>query len=96
LSSNEAEYVAMSEAVKEISFVYYLLVSLGISVNLPIIMRTNKIDAIFTAENHSSGVRARHVDSQYHLIHEHVENGFIQLILIKNIPWKMVMELNGA
>jgi hypothetical protein len=37
LSSSEAEYVAISGAVKEIRFVYYLLESLGISVKLPIL-----------------------------------------------------------
>jgi hypothetical protein len=36
--------MAMSEAVKEIRFVYYLLVSLVISVKLPIIVRTENID----------------------------------------------------
>jgi hypothetical protein len=30
LSMSEAEYVAMTEAVKEIRYIYYLLVSLGI------------------------------------------------------------------
>jgi hypothetical protein len=30
LSSSEAEYVAMSEAVKEIRFIYYLLSGMGV------------------------------------------------------------------
>jgi hypothetical protein len=66
LSSSEAEYVAMSEAVKEIRFVYYLLESLGISVKLPIIVRIDNIGAIFMAENASSGVCTRHFDTRYH------------------------------
>jgi hypothetical protein len=37
LSSTEAEYVAMSEAVKEVKFIYYLLRDIGIEVELPII-----------------------------------------------------------
>jgi hypothetical protein len=61
LSSSEAKYVAISEVVKEIRFVYYHLVSLGISVKLPIIVRTDNIGAIFMAENPSSGVRTRHI-----------------------------------
>jgi hypothetical protein len=32
LSSTEAEYVAMSEAVKEVKFIYYLLCDIGIEV----------------------------------------------------------------
>ena len=46
LSRSEAEYVAMSEAVKDIRFIYYLLESLGISVTLPIVVRTDNIGAI--------------------------------------------------
>jgi hypothetical protein len=65
LSSSEAKYVAMSEAVKEIRFAHYLLMSLGISVKLP----------IFIAENPSSGVSTRHIDKQYLSIREHMEDG---------------------
>ena len=83
LSSSEAEYVAMSEAVKEIRFVYYLLVSLGIAVKLPIIVRTDNIGAIFMAENASSGVRTRHIDTRYHFIREHLEDGFIKIIFVR-------------
>ena len=35
LSSSEAEYVAISEAVKEIKFIYYLLQGFGIEIDLP-------------------------------------------------------------
>ena len=83
MSSSEAEYVAMSEAVKEIRFVYYLLVSLGIAVKLPIIVRTDNIGAIFMAENASSGVRTRHIDTRYHFIREHLEDGFIKIIFVR-------------
>jgi hypothetical protein len=68
LSSIEAEYVGMSEAVKEIRFVYYLLKSLGILVNLPIVVRLDNIGAIFMAENASSGVYTRHIDTRNHFI----------------------------
>jgi hypothetical protein len=83
LSTSEAEYVAMSEAVKEIRFVYYLLESLGISVKLPIIVRIDNIEAIFMAENASSGVRTRHIDTRYHFIREHIEDGFIQILFVR-------------
>jgi hypothetical protein len=38
LSSSEAEYVAMSEAVKEIRFIYYLLSGMGVQIKLPIVV----------------------------------------------------------
>jgi hypothetical protein len=63
LSSTEAEYVAISEAVKEFKFIYYLLCDFHIKVNLPIIIKTDNIGAIFMAENSLIGVRTRHVDT---------------------------------
>jgi hypothetical protein len=67
LSSSEAEYVAIPEAVKEIRFIYYLLESIGMNVTLPIVVRCDNVGAIFMAENSSSGVCTRHVDPRYHL-----------------------------
>jgi hypothetical protein len=49
LSSSEAEYVAISEVVKEIKFIYYLLREIGIGVNLPIIVKTDDVGAMFMA-----------------------------------------------
>jgi hypothetical protein len=45
LSSTESEYVAISEAVKEVKFIYYLLCDFHIKVNLPIIIKTDNIGA---------------------------------------------------
>jgi hypothetical protein len=39
LSSSEAEYVAMSETVKVICFIYFLLKGMGVDVKLPIVVR---------------------------------------------------------
>jgi hypothetical protein len=46
LSSSEAEYVALSEAVKEIRFIFYLLRSTFIE-KLPIIVRWKNVVAVF-------------------------------------------------
>jgi hypothetical protein len=56
---------------------------MGISVKLPITVRTDNIGAIFMAENTRSGVRARHINSRYHFIKEYVENGFINILFVK-------------
>jgi hypothetical protein len=73
LSSSEAEYVAMLEAVKTICFIYFLLKGMGIDVKLPIVVRCDNVGAIFMAENSSSGIRKRHIDTRYHFAREHVE-----------------------
>ena len=73
LSSSEAEYVAMPEAVKEIRFIYYLLESHGISVTFQIVVCTDNIGATFMAKNTSSCVLTRHFDTRYHFIREHID-----------------------
>jgi hypothetical protein len=65
LSMTKAEYVAISEAVKEVNFIYYLLCDIGIEVKLPIIVKTDNVGAMFMAQNSSSGVRTRQVDTLY-------------------------------
>jgi hypothetical protein len=84
LSSSEAEYVAISESVKEIKFVYYLLKEVGIDVDLPIIVKTDNIGAMFMAQNASSGVRTRHVDTRYHFVRENLEDGIIKIEFVKS------------
>jgi hypothetical protein len=85
LSSNKAEYVAMAEAVKEIRFIYYLLRSIFIEVKLPIIVRCDNVGAIFMAENSSSGVRTRHVDTRYHFVRDHIVDDLIKVVFVKSV-----------
>jgi bifunctional DNase/RNase len=65
LFSSEAEYVANSEALKEIKFIYYLLREIGIEVNLPITVKTDDDGAMLMA---LSGVRPRRIDTHYHYV----------------------------
>ncbi|KAL7428455.1 hypothetical protein ACHAXM_001277, partial [Skeletonema potamos] len=62
LSSSEAEWIALSEAVKEIIFVVQLLRDIGIRVETPVIVKVDNIGAIHMAENVTSGSRTRHID----------------------------------
>ena len=65
LSSSEAEYVALSEATKEIKFVYQLLQSIGIDIELPITVKVENIGAIFMSKNMSTSGQTKHVDVRY-------------------------------
>jgi hypothetical protein len=84
LSSSEAEYVAMSEAVKKIHFIYFLLKGMRVDAKLLIIVRCDNVGAIFMAENSSSGIRTRHIDTRYHFVHENVEDGLIKIDFVKS------------
>jgi hypothetical protein len=85
LSSTEAKYVAISKAVKELKFIYYLLIDLHIKVNLPIVMKTDNIGAIFMSENTSTGFRTQHVDTRYHFVREFIEDGFIKVEFVHSV-----------
>jgi hypothetical protein len=84
LSSTEAELYALSEAAKEIKFIVQVLISLGIPVKLPVIVRVDNVGAIFMSENSSTSSRTKHVDTRYHFVREFVEEGFVKIIFVRS------------
>jgi hypothetical protein len=76
LLSSEEEYV------KEICFIFHLLRDMGFPVKLPIMVRTDKIGTMFMAEKASSDVRTKQIDTRYHFIREHIEDGFIKIVIV--------------
>jgi hypothetical protein len=84
LSSSKAEYVSISEVAKEIRFIYFLLKGMGVDVKLPIFVRCDNVGVIFMAENSSSGIKTRHIDTRYHFVREHVKDGLIKIVFVKS------------
>ena len=62
LSPTEAEYVAVSEVVKEIKVLYQMLRNMEIKVPLPIKAQVYNIGAIWLANNSIVSERTNHVD----------------------------------
>jgi hypothetical protein len=85
LLSTGAEYVAISEAIKELKFIYYLLNDLHFKVNLPIVVKTDSIGASFMSENASTGFCTWHVDTRYHFVREFIEDGFIKIEFVCSV-----------
>ena len=83
LSSSEAEFVALSEAAKEVKFVYQVLQSMGVKVRLPIVVRVDNIGAIFIGSNVTVSQRSKHIDVRYHFVREFVHDGFIKIIFVR-------------
>jgi hypothetical protein len=71
-----AEYVVISEAVKEIKFIYYSLREISIEVNLPFTEKTDNFIAIFMVQN---------ACTRYHHVRESLEEGIINIKLVKSI-----------
>ena len=84
LSSSDAEYVAMYEAVKKIRFIYFILCEIWIKVEFPIVVKTDNVGALFISQNSLTGVRSRHVDTRYHFVRENMEEGFVKIEFIKS------------
>ena len=84
LSSTEAEYVALSEAVKEILFVLQILECMRITVTLPVIVRVDNVGAIFMSKNVTTTSRTKHVDVRYKYVNEYVEDGVIKILFVKS------------
>ena len=84
LSSSEAEWISLSEAVKEIIFVLQLLEAMKIKVELPVIVRVDNIGAIFMGTNVTTTSRTKHVDIRTKYVREYQENGVVKIIFVKS------------
>ena len=83
LSTTEAEYVAVSEVVKEIKFLYQLLRSMEIKVPLPIKVQVDNIGAIWLANNSSVSERTKHVDLRAHFVRDMIKDQVIEINFVK-------------
>jgi hypothetical protein len=61
----------------------YVLQTLGIKVETPIIIKVDNIGAIFMAENVNATRQTKHIDTHYHFVQEFVVDGFVKIILVK-------------
>ena len=80
LSTTEAEYVSMSEGVKDLKFVHMCLTYLGFTVELPMSVYIDNIGAIDMLHNQSTKARTKHVDIRFHWIRNFEEEGYIKVI----------------
>ncbi len=81
LSNSEAELYAEREAVKEVIFIMQVLISVGIPVETPVIVRVDNMGAIFMAENASSSIRTRHIDICWHFTRNLTKDKVIEINL---------------
>ena len=84
LSTTEAEYVALSEVLKEIKFLYQLLSSMGIRVPLPIKVKVDNIGAIWLANNSGVSERTKHVDCRAHFVKSFVVDKIVEIVFVRS------------
>lgn len=78
-SSAEAEYVALTEATKEASYLGYVLHELGYSSQSPIVMFTDSQSAQQMAKFGAHHSRTKHIHYKYHYVREAIDQQIIEL-----------------
>ena len=84
LSTTEAEYVAASEAVKDIKVLYQMLRSMDIKVPLPIKVQVDNVGAILLANTSIVSERTKHVDLRAHFVRDMIKDQVIEINFVKS------------
>ena len=84
LSSCEAEWIALSEAVKDVIFLLHLCEAMFITIKLPVTVRVDNVGAIFMTENVTTSNNTRHVDIRSRWLKEYCENGTVKIIFVRS------------
>jgi hypothetical protein len=82
LPSTEVEYVAVSEAVREVKFVYQVMESLKIKVKLTIRVNVHNVGAIFLVKKKNANERTKHVNARYHYVQELIKENFVEVVFV--------------
>ncbi|KAL2231740.1 UNVERIFIED_CONTAM: Retrovirus-related Pol polyprotein from transposon TNT 1-94 [Sesamum indicum] len=78
LSTTEAEYVAVTEAAKELIWLQHLLGELG-KPQADVILHSDSQSAIHLAKNPAFHSRTKHIEIKYHFIRQLLEKKALQL-----------------
>ncbi|GJU90611.1 retrovirus-related pol polyprotein from transposon TNT 1-94, partial [Tanacetum coccineum] len=81
LSNTEAEYMALTEAVKEAIWLRGLLEELGVELNIVAINCDNQ-GAIHLSQNHVFHERTKHINVHYHFIREVLETKTVKVLKV--------------
>jgi len=81
-SSTEAEYMAVSDAGRQLRWIQQLLGELGIHETKTPLHMDNQ-GAIFNASNPTTERRTKHINIRYHYIRDLVEDGYVDLFYVE-------------
>ena len=81
LSTTEAEYMALTEAVKEAIWLRGLLEELGVELNTVAVNCDNQ-GAIHLSRNHAFHERTKHINVRYHFIREVLEAKTVEVLKV--------------
>jgi hypothetical protein len=79
LSSAEAEYVALTEACKEVTWLKEVSKGFDVEISEPVTILTDSQSCISMIKNQHFSNRTKHIDTKYHYIRNQVTEGKIKL-----------------
>lgn len=79
LSSSEAEYVALNETAKELTWLECLIGDFEVRVDKPITILTDSQSCMAMIKDSKLSCRTKHIDIRFHYVKEKVEHGDIRL-----------------
>ena len=82
ISSTKAEYIALSDLITELKYLYQVLEIMEEDIQLQIIVHVDNASAIFLAQNWVAGQHTKHIDIQYHFVWEYYEDGMVKIIFV--------------
>ena len=77
MSSCEAEYMALKEAIKEYLYLISVIRQLNIENKEKNYLFTDSLSVIELANNLKHYAKTKHIDIQYYFVREHVTNNII-------------------
>ena len=83
-TTTEAEYMALSEVVKELKFIVQFLQTMNIEVELPITVYVDNVGAIWLSNNRTTSDRTKHIDIRTSFVEEYQEDGKIIIKFVKS------------
>ena len=81
-SSTEAEYVSLSDMIKEILFVKGILEFMKVKMQLPIKVHVDNKGEIFISQN-PTVKRTKNIDTRYHFIRQYIKDGVIEIEFVR-------------
>jgi hypothetical protein len=79
LSTAEAEYMAATQAVKEVLWLKQLLNEIGFTQSQPVLIHSDNQGCIALTKNPAYHSRTKHIDIRHHFIRDAVEVGAVEL-----------------
>ena len=84
LSTTEAEYMALSEVVKELKFIVPLFQTMNIEVELTITVHVDNVGAIWLSNNRTTSDRTKHIEIRTSFEKEYQQDGKVIIEFVKS------------